>query len=187
MKSALATTTALEKIALRARGVDPRESALLSGAADLGITSVVRIEVSDLVFLQASLDDASRATMHDLLVEKLLQHGEWCAFDESVSAIRDRHVVESALLPGVTDRLRARSRGSPRARELMSAESRPGGGSWCTGRFPTTSSSGSRRDCSRTRSSSDGPSTSPSSLIRADDRGDVGRSGATCIRRCCDA
>ncbi len=103
MKSALATTAALEKIALRARGVDPRESALLSGAADLGITSVVRIEVSDLVFLQASLDDASRATMHDLLVEKLLQHGEWCAFDESVSAIRDRHVVESALLPGVTD------------------------------------------------------------------------------------
>lgn len=103
MKSALAATAALEKIALRARGVDPRESALLSGAADLGITSVVRIEVSDLVFLQASLDDVSRATVHELLVDELLQHGEWCASDESVSALPDRHVVESALLPGVTD------------------------------------------------------------------------------------
>jgi phosphoribosylformylglycinamidine synthase len=103
MKSALATSAALERITLTSRAPDPREPALLGGAGDLGISGIRRIEVSDMVFLQAALDDAARRTMHELLVDPLLQHGAWESSEYPPTVAPDRHVIESALLPGVTD------------------------------------------------------------------------------------
>jgi len=105
VESVLTLKATLEKIAIHTRGVDPREATLLTGAADLGITHVERIEVSDLVFLQAALDDESRATMRNLLVDELVQDGGMPPSHEP--GLSGHHVVESALLPGVTDTVAA--------------------------------------------------------------------------------
>jgi phosphoribosylformylglycinamidine synthase len=104
MKSAV-VTSALERFIIASRARDPRADALLQGARDLGVAGLRDVEIHDVVFLAASLDDEARGVLHDLLADPLLQVGRWVS-DES----HDNHtstaaarVVETALLPGVTD------------------------------------------------------------------------------------
>jgi phosphoribosylformylglycinamidine synthase len=98
MKSAV-TTNALERFRIATKGRDPRADGIRTGAADLGITGLTDVEVDDLVFIDAELDDNSRAILERLLVEPLLQVGSW----QRDGAAHVARVVETALLPGVTD------------------------------------------------------------------------------------
>ena len=118
MKTVLATSAALEKFVLSSRSHDPRSTALLAGARDLGITTIRNITVSDLVFVVADLDDAARGFLHDVLVEPLLQVGQWVSqLDGADDHAPDSRVIESMLLPGVTD---------PVAAEIMRVAQRAG-------------------------------------------------------------
>lgn len=103
MKSAVASNT-LERFRIIVKSGDPRAAGLVQGAADLGITGVRAIDVADLVLLDADFDQASRDVLEHLLVDTLLQSGSWSAPDDSdvVENLGSR-VVETALLPGVTD------------------------------------------------------------------------------------
>ena len=100
MKTVLATSAALEKFVLSSRSHDPRLTALLAGARDLGITTIRNITVSDLVFVVADLDYAARGFLHDVLVEPLLQVGQWVSqLDGADDHAPDSRVIESMLLP----------------------------------------------------------------------------------------
>ena len=100
MKTVLATSAALEKFVLSSRSHDPRSTALLAGARDLGITTIRDITVSDLVFVVADLDDAAQGFLHDVLVEPLLQVGQWVSqLDGADDHAPDSRVIESMLLP----------------------------------------------------------------------------------------
>lgn len=117
MKSVVATN-ALEKFQITVRGTDPRAAGILVGASDLGVTDLSAVEVADLVFLDATLDDQARATLEQLLVDSLLQVGVWMTSTaDDVSSQDDVRVVETALLPGVTD---------PVAAEILRVSARAG-------------------------------------------------------------
>ncbi|MGD9996789.1 MAG: phosphoribosylformylglycinamidine synthase subunit PurL [Ilumatobacteraceae bacterium] len=84
---------------------DPRSAALLASAHLLGYTEVGHIDVADVYFVTGRLDDAVRRQLETILVDPLLQTGVWG---------RPSHppgppggVVETALLPGVTDSVAA--------------------------------------------------------------------------------
>ncbi len=117
MKSAVATNT-LERFRIVVRGTDPRADGIRQGAADLGITGLSHLEVADLVFLDAELDDSARATLERLLVDSLLQTGTWGVNEQGDSKAHSGvRMVETALLPGVTD---------PVAAEIMRVGQRAG-------------------------------------------------------------
>ncbi|MEZ5217119.1 MAG: hypothetical protein R2715_11190 [Ilumatobacteraceae bacterium] len=78
-------------------GIDPRSVALTEDAGHLGLDSVERIEVRDVVFVAGTLGPADRERLSTLLVDPLLQHGSWDV--PSTDAL----VVETVLQPGVTD------------------------------------------------------------------------------------
>ncbi|MBI5087689.1 MAG: phosphoribosylformylglycinamidine synthase, partial [Actinobacteria bacterium] len=80
---------------------DPRSAALLASAHLLGYTQVGHIDVADVYVVEGRLDDAVRRQLETILVDPLLQTGSWG---------RPSHqpgVVETALLPGVTDSVAA--------------------------------------------------------------------------------
>jgi phosphoribosylformylglycinamidine synthase II len=79
-------------LTIRSTATDPRAATLLADAHALGLTEITSIDVADLVFVSGGSD---RAQLHALLVDPLLQTGQWAAPD-SVA-------IETALLPGVTD------------------------------------------------------------------------------------
>ena len=77
---------------IRSTATDPRAATLLADAHALGLTEITGIDVADLVFLAGGGD---RTQLHALLVDPLLQSGDW--------AVPASKAIETALLPGVTD------------------------------------------------------------------------------------
>ncbi len=77
---------------IRSTATDPRAATLLADAHALGLTGITAIDVADLVFVSEGSD---RTHLHALLVDPLLQTGDW--------AEPDTMAIETALLPGVTD------------------------------------------------------------------------------------
>jgi phosphoribosylformylglycinamidine synthase subunit PurSL len=82
----------VERLTIRSATPDPRNGALLADAHALGLGQIEAIEVADLVFVKGAVD---RQRLHELLVEPMLQHGDW--------TIPSGVAIETALLPGVTD------------------------------------------------------------------------------------
>ena len=74
---------------IRSTATDPRAATLLADAHALGLTEITGIDVADLVFLAGSAD---RTQLHALLVDPLLQSGDW--------AVPASKAIETALLPG---------------------------------------------------------------------------------------
>ena len=77
---------------IRSTTTDPRAATLLADAHALGLTDITSIDVADLVFVGGG---SSRSQLEALLVDPLLQTGDW--------AIPESTAIETALLPGVTD------------------------------------------------------------------------------------
>jgi phosphoribosylformylglycinamidine synthase II len=95
-------------LTIRSTATDPRAATLLADAHALGLTEITSIDIADLVFVAGGSD---RAQLHELLVDPLLQTGDW--------AVPVSTAIETALLPGVTDAsaqavaLAAETTGSP--------------------------------------------------------------------------
>ncbi len=77
---------------IRSTAADPRAATLLADAHALGLTEITSIDVADLVFVTGGSD---RVELQALLVDPLLQSGDW--------AVPSTMAIETALLPGVTD------------------------------------------------------------------------------------
>ena len=77
---------------IRSTITDPRGATLLADAHALGLSQITAIDVADLVFVAGGSD---RAELQQLLVDPLLQSGDW--------AVPRTPAVETTLLPGVTD------------------------------------------------------------------------------------
>jgi phosphoribosylformylglycinamidine synthase subunit PurSL len=82
----------VERLTIRSTSTDPRAATLLADAHALGLTDITAIDVADLVFVGGGSD---RAQLQALLVDPLLQTGDW--------AIPQSPAIETARLPGVTD------------------------------------------------------------------------------------
>jgi len=106
MKSAT-ITSALEKFCLGPRGRDPRTDVIQSGARDLGVHNLKSVTIHDLVFLATDLDEDSRRILQSLLCDSLLQDGYWLPDGIGISQPGDVHIIETTLLPGVTDSVAA--------------------------------------------------------------------------------
>ena len=87
-----------QHLSVTSQGRDPRAARILRAAHDLGISSLQDVAITDLIFFRGSITDETRTFVESLVVEPLLQRGQWNA--ESASA---DFVVETALHPGVTD------------------------------------------------------------------------------------
>jgi phosphoribosylformylglycinamidine synthase II len=79
-------------LTIRSTATDPRAATLLADAHALGLADITAIDVADLVFVSGGAD---RAELETLLVDPLLQTGDW--------AVPRSTAIETALLPGVTD------------------------------------------------------------------------------------
>ena len=77
---------------IRSATTDPRAAGLLADAHALGLVEITSIEVADLVFVVGGSD---RDQLRALLVDPMLQTGEW--------TVPATMAIETALLPGVTD------------------------------------------------------------------------------------
>jgi phosphoribosylformylglycinamidine synthase subunit PurSL len=87
-----AVVSGIDRLTIRSTTADPRNAGLLADAHALGLSRITAINVADLVFLSGSVD---RAQLHALLVDPLLQTGEWTT--------PTGEAIETSLLPGVTD------------------------------------------------------------------------------------
>ena len=83
------------RLTLRPIEADPRASAIERGAADLGLGALQEVFVADIVFIDGDLGSADRDRIHSVLVDPLLQRGNW--------DLPTSHAVEIILQPGVTD------------------------------------------------------------------------------------
>jgi phosphoribosylformylglycinamidine synthase subunit PurSL len=90
--------TSHDRVMVAALGDDPRSTSLLGDAHALGVASVESIRLSDVMYLQGNLDDAGRSTVTGLLADTLLQQAAW-----GTPGANGAWIVETALLPGVTD------------------------------------------------------------------------------------
>ncbi|HEY7627893.1 MAG TPA: hypothetical protein VH761_12525, partial [Ilumatobacteraceae bacterium] len=77
---------------IRSTTTDPRGGALLADAHALGLTAIRAIDVADLVFVTGG---GQRTELEHLLVDPMLQTGDW--------SLPTGAAIETALLPGVTD------------------------------------------------------------------------------------
>ena len=82
------------RLTIRSRNADPRIAGLVADAHALGITAVTRVDVADVVFVDADLAAHDRAALESVLVDPLLQTATW----EQPTA-----GIDTTLLPGVTD------------------------------------------------------------------------------------
>ncbi len=89
--------TGVSRLTIATRERDPRSEALTADARALGLPSVERIEVSDVVFLAGELTESDRRLLDGILVEPLLQSAEW------ELPVASGTIVETVLAPGVTD------------------------------------------------------------------------------------
>ena len=98
MAGGLGSILRYQHISVTSQGLDPRAAHILRAAHDLGISHLQDVVITDLFFLCGNITDETRTLVESLVVEPLLQRGQWNA--ESVSA---DFVIETALHPGVTD------------------------------------------------------------------------------------
>ncbi|MGZ4769934.1 MAG: phosphoribosylformylglycinamidine synthase subunit PurS, partial [Ilumatobacteraceae bacterium] len=77
---------------IRSTTTDPRAAVLLADAHALGLAEITSIDVADLVFVAGGSD---RSELEGLLVDPLLQTGDW--------TVPTTAAIETTLLPGVTD------------------------------------------------------------------------------------
>ncbi len=89
--------TASHRLTIRSIDPDPRGAAIKSAAQQLGtpLDPTDEVTVADLVFLEGDLDAAALGSLHQFLVDPLLQEGPW--------SVPLGPGVEVAFLPGVTD------------------------------------------------------------------------------------
>jgi phosphoribosylformylglycinamidine synthase II len=83
------------RLTLRPIEADPRAAAIERGAADLGLGDLREVFIADIVFIDGDLESADRDRLHSVLVDPLLQRGNW--------DLPTSHAVEITLQPGVTD------------------------------------------------------------------------------------
>ncbi len=83
------------RLTLRPIEADPRAAAIKRGAADLGLGDLHEVFIADIVFIDGDLESADRDRLHSVLVDPLLQRGNW--------DLPTSHAVEITLQPGVTD------------------------------------------------------------------------------------
>jgi phosphoribosylformylglycinamidine synthase len=74
---------------------DPRSAAIERGASDLGFGEIGEVTVADIVFVDGDLDSAQLDRLHSVLVDPLLQRGNW--------ELPTSQAIEIILQPGVTD------------------------------------------------------------------------------------
>ena len=86
------------QICVTSQNDDPRAGQILRAAHDLGISHLQDVTITDLIFLRGNITEETRTLVESLVVEPLLQRGQW----NSDSAPAD-FVIETALHPGVTD------------------------------------------------------------------------------------
>jgi phosphoribosylformylglycinamidine synthase len=83
------------RLTIRTRGDDPRSADLLADAHALGVTTLERIDVADVVFFADGLpSDRHRDDLEAVLVDPLLQTSSWALPTGG---------IETSRLPGVTD------------------------------------------------------------------------------------
>ncbi len=89
--------TLRHRLTIRSIDPDPRGAAIKSAAEQLGapLPAGSDVTVADLVFIEGDLDPASLRSLHEFLVDPLLQAGSWDA--------PSGPGVEVTYLPGVTD------------------------------------------------------------------------------------
>ena len=92
------STLLSQHISVTAQGLDPRAAHLAKAAHDLGITALKSLVITDLIFLRGEINAHTRNLVESLLVDPLLQIGQWNLESEPAD-----FVVETALHPGVTD------------------------------------------------------------------------------------
>ena len=83
------------RLTLRPIEADPRAAAIERGAADLGLGDLREVFIADIVFIDGDLESTDRDRLHGVLVDPLLQRGNW--------DLPTSHAVEITLQPGVTD------------------------------------------------------------------------------------
>ena len=88
------------RLTVRSTGADPRSAALVASAHLLGVASIATIGVADIYFIHGSIGETAMAELERVLVDPLLQHGSWTL---PGAAADGPAIVETALLPGVTD------------------------------------------------------------------------------------
>ncbi len=93
----------VDRLTVTGLDADPREAALTASAHLLGFADVTSIEVADIYFVTGAVDDAVRDVLGRVLVDPLLQSGVW----GTPAAPASGTVIETALLPGVTDAVAA--------------------------------------------------------------------------------
>ncbi len=96
------------RLTVRSVPRDSRGDSLTANAHALGLDTIDSIDVAEVVFLGGELSDADRSRLVDVLVDPLLQEASW---DDPSGT-----VIETALLPGVTD---ARAVAVERAAEIL--------------------------------------------------------------------
>ena len=74
---------------------DPRSAAIERGASDLGFGEIGEVTIADIVFVDGDLDSAQLDRLHSVLVDPLLQRGNW--------ELPTSQAIEIILQPGVTD------------------------------------------------------------------------------------
>lgn len=84
----------MTRVTIRTVDADPRAASLLADAHALGLAGVHRIDVADIVFIEGDLTSEHRARLEQVLIDPLLQEGDWGTPTAG---------LETALLPGVTD------------------------------------------------------------------------------------
>ncbi len=87
------------RLTIRSIDPDPRAAAVVTGASDLGLGDVDGVSVADVVFIDGELTGEDLDRLHGVLVDPLLQRGNWDTPPSKVNQI----AVEITLQPGVTD------------------------------------------------------------------------------------
>jgi phosphoribosylformylglycinamidine synthase subunit PurSL len=90
--------TSHDRVMVAALGLDPRSMSLVDDAHALGVSAVESIRLSDVMYLRGNLDESGRSAVTGLLADALLQQATWGS-----TGTNGTWIVETALLPGVTD------------------------------------------------------------------------------------
>ncbi len=83
------------RLTIHSNDPDPRAAAIREGAAHLGMGDIGQVGIADIVFVDGDLSPDELDRLHGVLVDPLLQHGNW---DPPKSS-----GIEITLQPGVTD------------------------------------------------------------------------------------
>jgi phosphoribosylformylglycinamidine synthase len=87
--------TSRHRLTIRSIDPDPRGAAISAAAGQLGAPLPGAVAVADLVFVEGDLDEDGLRSLHEFLVDPLLETGSWSP--------PDGDGVEITFLPGVAD------------------------------------------------------------------------------------